>query len=128
MRLIKYTILFTLVFTVCFLQAGTGNGAKLSEGNEITSTPQKTRESAQPLNNNGSRRQPKAPASEKDNTTVIVKPQSGARQIKGNSVSGQEDPRYVTIDFDNVDITLLIKFISELTGKNLGLDFFGRKN
>jgi hypothetical protein len=26
--------------------------------------------------------------------------------------------RYVTIDFDNVDITVFIKFVSELTGKN----------
>jgi general secretion pathway protein D len=29
---------------------------------------------------------------------------------------------YVTIDFDNVDITLFIKFISELTGKNFIID------
>ncbi len=32
------------------------------------------------------------------------------------------DERYVTIDFDNVDITLFIKFISELTGKNFVID------
>ena len=32
------------------------------------------------------------------------------------------DTRYVTIDFDNVDIALLIKFISELTGKNFVID------
>ena len=30
--------------------------------------------------------------------------------------------RYVTIDFDNVDIALFIKFISELTGKNFVVD------
>ncbi len=30
--------------------------------------------------------------------------------------------RYVTIDFDSVDITLFIKFISELTGKNFVVD------
>lgn len=30
--------------------------------------------------------------------------------------------RYVTIDFDDVDITLFIKFISELTGKNFVVD------
>ncbi|MBW1744380.1 MAG: hypothetical protein JRJ47_13275, partial [Deltaproteobacteria bacterium] len=32
------------------------------------------------------------------------------------------DERYVTIDFDDVDIALLIKFISELTGKNFVVD------
>ncbi len=30
--------------------------------------------------------------------------------------------RYVTIDFDNVDITVFIKFVSELTGKNFVID------
>jgi len=30
--------------------------------------------------------------------------------------------RYVTIDFDNVDITVFIKFVSELTGKNFLID------
>ena len=32
------------------------------------------------------------------------------------------DKRYVTIDFDNVDIGIFIKFISELTGKNFVVD------
>ncbi len=32
------------------------------------------------------------------------------------------DDRYVTIDFDDVDIALFIKFISELTGKNFVVD------
>lgn len=31
-------------------------------------------------------------------------------------------PRYVTIDFDNVDIQVFIKFISELTGRNFVID------
>ena len=34
----------------------------------------------------------------------------------------EPDKRYVTIDFDNVDIVLFIKFISELTGKNFVVD------
>ena len=33
-----------------------------------------------------------------------------------------EDIRYVTIDFDDVDIALFVKFISELTGKNFVID------
>ena len=34
----------------------------------------------------------------------------------------EEDIRYVTIDFDDVDIALFVKFISELTGKNFVID------
>ncbi len=33
-----------------------------------------------------------------------------------------KEPRYVTIDFDNVDIQVFIKFVSELTGKNFIVD------
>ena len=33
-----------------------------------------------------------------------------------------EAKRYVTIDFDNVDISVFIKFVSELTGKNFVID------
>lgn len=36
--------------------------------------------------------------------------------------SDTTETRYVTIDFDNVDIALFIKFISELTGKNFVID------
>ncbi|MBW1714714.1 MAG: type II secretion system secretin GspD [Deltaproteobacteria bacterium] len=41
------------------------------------------------------------------------------RKVAKGEVS---DERYVTIDFDNVDIVLFIKFISELTGKNFVID------
>ena len=34
----------------------------------------------------------------------------------------EESKRYVTIDFDNVDISVLVKFVSELTGKNFIID------
>ena len=35
---------------------------------------------------------------------------------------GQSGQRFITIDFDNVDIQLFIKYISELTGKNFVVD------
>ncbi len=34
----------------------------------------------------------------------------------------EEDSRFVTIDFDNVDLVLFVKFISEVTGKNFVID------
>lgn len=36
--------------------------------------------------------------------------------------AGTENGRFITIDFDNVDIQLFIKYISELTGKNFVVD------
>jgi general secretion pathway protein D len=43
---------------------------------------------------------------------------------KKEEVTQKREPasRYITIDFDNVEITLFIKFISELTGKNFIID------
>lgn len=37
-------------------------------------------------------------------------------------VSGKKSQRYITIDFDNVDIHLFIKYISELSGRNFVVD------
>ncbi|MCX5848771.1 MAG: type II secretion system secretin GspD [Deltaproteobacteria bacterium] len=37
-------------------------------------------------------------------------------------VKKEESKRYVTLDFDNVDINVLVKFVSELTGKNFIID------
>jgi len=46
--------------------------------------------------------------------------------VAGSSAEPME--RYVTIDFENVDINLLIKYISELTGKNFIIDKAVRGN
>ena len=62
--------------------------------------------------------------------------ESGARQapVEAQQAEGApaEEPgtgdRFVTIDFDNVDILLFIKFISELTGKNFVVDKAVRGN
>ena len=43
MRLKNYLILLVLILTVCFLQAGVGYSARLSEGNEIASPQPKTK-------------------------------------------------------------------------------------
>ena len=63
--------------------------------------------------------------------TVIKKPPRVQKKVLPKKEVTQEkkvlkrkgsDKRYVTIDFDNVDIGLFIKFISELTGKNFVVD------
>jgi len=66
---------------------------------------------------------PKAPVPRKP---VPIKdkavPQKVIGQEKRITEPQKKGTRYVTIDFDNVDIALFIKFISELTGKNFVID------
>lgn len=44
------------------------------------------------------------------------------RLISAEPVKKHAAEKYVTIDFDNVDIGVLVKFVSELTGKNFIID------
>ena len=76
----------------------------------------------------------KTPARKKVAQKTAPKKAAPARQIA--ALNGDEDGgapgkpgsangklgKYVTIDFDNVDILAFIKFISELTGKNFVVD------
>jgi general secretion pathway protein D len=55
-----------------------------------------------------------------------IPPKTRAKQ---QAEQNKEEPeRYVTIDFENVDINLFIKYISELTGKNFIIDKSVRGN
>ncbi|MBW2004457.1 MAG: type II secretion system secretin GspD [Deltaproteobacteria bacterium] len=67
---------------------------------------------------------PAIPATEKKQPQAQVKVPARKKITQKKKVSVQQEPdtRYVTIDFDNVDIGLFIKFISELTGKNFVVD------
>jgi len=44
------------------------------------------------------------------------------RLISAEPVKKHAAEKYVTIDFDNVDISVFVKFVSELTGKNFIID------
>ena len=50
-----------------------------------------------------------------------VAPQA-KRLISAEPVKKHAAEKYVTIDFDNVDISVFVKFVSELTGKNFIID------
>jgi general secretion pathway protein D len=52
------------------------------------------------------------------------KKSKAAKEEKGTEKPIKRNPsdKYVTLDFDNVDIGVLVKFISELTGKNFLID------
>ena len=47
---------------------------------------------------------------------------TGPGIAEAQTVNNRANERYITIDFDNVDINLFIKYISELTGKNFIVD------
>ena len=54
--------------------------------------------------------------------TLIPCAASSLEQNLSQPSSQSESQRFITIDFDNVDIRLFIKYISELTGKNFIID------
>lgn len=61
---------------------------------------------------------PATPAEE----TVTRSPRQPATPPSSQPAASAPATRYVTIDFDNVDIPVFIKFISELTGRNFVID------
>ena len=61
---------------------------------------------------------PAQPSKEVKTENVIQKP----KKIRAEKLPAVPAKKYVTIDFDNVDIAVLAKFVSELTGKNFIID------
>jgi len=56
-------------------------------------------------------------------TVGVMAAEKKTRQFSGTKTeAGSSGKRFITIDFDNVDIRLFIKYISELTGKNFVVD------
>ena len=108
-------------FSLFFILINTAFGARLAGDKEVTPVAPKVAPKERQVLPGKPAAKPRVPA--------------GNIQTKGKTTPGEEnntektdekttetEPRYVTIDFDNVDITLFIKFISELTGKNFVID------
>ncbi|MFC1838707.1 type II secretion system secretin GspD [Thermodesulfobacteriota bacterium] len=93
MKINKYLIISILITFLLFSQAV--QGARLSGDEEIKSAPE-----------------------EKPSTLPAAVSNRDSAGQSGNN----KESRYVTIDFDDVDIALFIKFISELTEKNFLID------
>jgi len=92
-------------------------GARLAgEEGVISVTPEPSEPAKKPV--------PMKPVAEKKQPQDQKKVPAEKRitQKKKAPLKQEPDTRYVTIDFDNVDIGLFIKFISELTGKNFVID------
>lgn len=108
-----YYILSVLIL-FC-MAGGTAQGARLAGEEEVTPVAPKTAP--------GKRRA--LPGSAPSDSLQTPAPSPQNRETADTAPAGQAgktEPRYVTIDFDNVDIALFIKFISELTGKNFVID------
>src|ERR1035437_2368361 len=66
---------------------------------------------------------PAEPLKEVKTENVIQKPEKiRAEKLPTGSAKREAAKKYVTIDFDNVDIGVVVKFVSELTGKNFIID------
>ena len=138
----------TLAFVLCLvwlgiivsLQCPETHAARIAGEEGVTSVAPEPREPAKkvaPPKAPVVKRRPPVPKARQAEKPVPAKP-SAARSgpqaqkmmvpqkmvTKKEEVKKEKEPdsRFVTIDFDNVDITLFIKFISELTGKNFIID------
>jgi len=131
-----------LVWLVLILaiQSSTAQGARIAGEEGTTSVapePQEPTKKVAPPEAPVIKRHPPVPRAQQVKKAAPVEPVEEKRSpqvqkmmVPEKTVAKQEEvtqekesgSRYVTIDFDNVDITLFIKFISELTGKNFIID------
>jgi general secretion pathway protein D len=66
---------------------------------------------------------PAEPSAEVKEEDTAQKPETTKdEKLPAHHTKKAHDKRYVTLDFDNVDISVLVKFVSELTGKNFLID------
>ncbi|MFH1480478.1 MAG: type II secretion system secretin GspD [Pseudomonadota bacterium] len=124
MRLHSKTASFLLFLSMglwLFIGQSVVLGARVAGQKGVTATsPKSTQETKEPA---------------KGKTLPAAASQGEQIRDEGKPVQEKEGPeegtaddeqkqatRYVTIDFDDVDITLFIKFISDLTGKNFVVD------
>lgn len=121
MRVKNFVTVGALFLMVSIFTAGTVYSARTSEGDEITSSTSEEAASDQSPGINEDFYPPAISASEQVVTPAAPERKS-AEQGRSTAREKEEDSRLISIDFDNVDITLLIKFISELTQKNFLVD------
>jgi general secretion pathway protein D len=117
----KNTIFFLCIALLLLINSPTAMGAKLAGEKDITirPAPGKTLERPKPAPVVKTR---EAKASPKVREKVTPAKQVTREEEEVEVKNDERGTRYVTIDFDNVDISLFIKFISELTGRNFIVD------
>ncbi|MFH1911705.1 MAG: secretin N-terminal domain-containing protein, partial [Pseudomonadota bacterium] len=132
-----FTFIFAFFVLIAFLSPDTGRAARLAgeEDPVPTITSQPPEPPKQPVD------QEEAPAKTEDaqpavpaavapsldsestpRTEAQASPPQQTKEAVRPQVTTTQGKQYVTIDFDNVDIPVFIKFVSELTGKNFIID------
>jgi general secretion pathway protein D len=113
--LLKKNLLLLIVISciIPFLLPGSIMGARVTgDDNLITTTTKETVK-------------PEKKVSEVPSASKIVKEKPPTRKeipVKAKAKQPAKESKYVTIDFNDVDVRVFIKFISELTGKNFVIE------
>jgi len=123
-----------------FLSPGTSRAVRIAgEDQPVSTIPAQAPQKASPAKTETTAGAPAAaprpsPAAHRPAETPPAKTQAAAvpppqSQLQPATPSAKRQPpapslsdRYVTIDFDNVDIQVFVKFVSELTGRNFVID------
>ncbi len=112
---VKFSVVIFLIFILAILKSPDLFGARVAGEEGVSSTTPQERVVGQGRPKTVAPRIPVPPK---------VRPRPLKKDVvKKKAVSGEKiGDRFVNIDFDNVEIALFIKFISELTGKNFIID------
>jgi general secretion pathway protein D len=121
--LLRVTLYLLAIGFLLLAQAGDLEAVRLSDPEAVgplgpePSEPAATEEAVppSPAPRPAATKKSEPPAKAKAKARMVTPPSSAPDKGKG-------DERFVTIDFDDVDILLFIKFISEVTGKNFVID------
>ena len=131
------TFIFAFFVLIVFLSPDTGRAARLAGEEDpvptVTSQPPEPpklpvdREEAPAKTEDAQPAVPAAVAPSLDSestprTEAQASPPQQTKEAVRPQVTTTQGKQYVTIDFDNVDIPVFIKFVSELTGKNFIID------
>ncbi|UCF72731.1 MAG: type II secretion system secretin GspD [Deltaproteobacteria bacterium] len=114
---IKFITCSLSIGLILLTNSSLGTGARLAGEEDVTPVTPEPRQAAERPAQVKPAVIEKQPQAEKK-----VLPKKEITQEKKVPKGQGPDKRYVTIDFDDVDIGIFIKFISELTGKNFVVD------
>jgi len=115
--------LFFLCSGLCLLAGSFAvQGARVTGENGVTSVvPASEQKARKPARVRPPKRAPSRKTPVRENEKALEKKTSHKDRRLAQKESNQAG-RYVTINFDNVDINIFVRFISELTGKNFVID------
>ncbi len=119
---------FSLILSSLFLffgLIGPASGARVTGEEGVTPTQPTKEQWIRKQRNPPLRRTQENRTPQQRAPLPTMKQKSISRDAANNGITSKDaanEERFVTIDFDNVDMAIFIKFFSELTGKNFVID------